>query len=667
MTQQSNPQTGRAKTRHPALAAALSSPVLLGVAGLLITLFGELPNALRWPARFLILFCGALGLWKFPGESRWLVNRAAGLLAAARDRAADWIERRAGALGRAERALAAAAIAVALVPFFLMIRDMSWSSLRTDEISSVSRFSSQGPWHVMSNYQRANNHILFNLLNSVTPWPDSMHPVRARFWSFVAMTALVAAAGLWLWRRSPAGAAWMLCAICLNTYHLHLELQARAYGMASLLAFLAAAGFLKCQTEEGQEESKGLALLGAATALGTYAVPFFVVFGGLLLLWLFIERPSASRFLAGFWALCAIALLHLPVLSQILEVAASYDEDYEAGFASASSGWSVLYYLVPGGLPFQTIGHSAVFMTALLFAALLPAVAGSRRARAGMVVAAASVAFVAFCYVLESPPRRVAAFVVAPFALGLVWAGIGVFSSFRALRPWGRLAAPVACAGLAAFGLWRVKVYEFEPTQRWREFGRALTLLYPGGVDVWVDTDLRNNQAYLDERFTVTEGGSFDLARFKAGALVVHDANYSLRTKERDIAQADLTPDAVRLPFDTSGGETVLWLQPQMAFEVAPKLSGDVARYETGFEPAQQSRGAVFLFNGAPSDLSVLVKTADGGWTPLDRRNWFRDGRHLFLRLPAGASGAAVEAKFCPGAEGPARFVLPKRSPGRAP
>ncbi len=658
MTQQRFPTPKRRGLPEIAVIAAFSSPVLLGMAFLLSTHFSSLPNSLRWPARFIIAGCGLLGLWKFPRESRRFFAWLGGVLVAGRTAFSGWVEKRSSRLKRAERILAICACAVALIPFCMMIRDMSWSSLRTDEITSVSIFSSQGPWHVMSNYQRANNHLLFNLLNSVTPYSDSMHPIRARFWSFVAMTALVVVAGRWLWRSSPSSAAWMSCVICLNTYHLHLELQARAYGLSSLLAFLAAAGFVQCAVK-GQR--KGLVLLAVATVLGTYAVPYFVVYGGLLLLWLFLERPRTERFLAGFWTLCAILLLHLPVLNQIFKVAQSYDEDYEAGFASANSAWSVLYYLVPGGLPFHSIGHSAMLMTLLLFTALLPGVGKSRLARAGLIIAATCVAFIAFCYLLESPPRRVAAFVVVPFSFGLALTAVGLFSSSEALRPWARVASPVFCAGLLAFGLWRVTAYEFEPTQRWREFGKALSLVYPSGVDIWVDTDLRNNQAYLDKRFTVTEGGEFDLAHFKAGELVVHDANYSPRTKRRIISQNEVTDEAVRVCFETSGGGTVLWLQAEKKMQSFPSQAGKAARYEVVFEPMHEPRGAILIFKDPLPDVSLFSKTGEGGWRTLSSNNWFKLGRYLFLHVAKDTSAVAVEAAYQIGYKEPVECVLPKQ------
>jgi hypothetical protein len=641
----------------------LSSPALLLAAGLLIYNFSDLPNALRWPARFLILFSAALGLWKFPFESRSFLLVCARMGTDLWSAIASAIEHRSRGLLRVERLLALVAIAVALVPFVLLIRDMSWSSLRTDEITSVDRYSSQGPWYVMSNYQRANNHILFNLLNSITPWAESMHPLRARFWSFVSMIALVASAGLTLWRRTPTGAALMIAAICLNTYHLHLEFQARANGMASLLAFVAAACFIRHSRTGGMASLAGLA---AATVLGTYAVPYFVIFGGGLLLFLFLSRPDVPRFLAGFYAVSAIILLHLPVLGQILAVAEAYDEDYEAGFASASSAWSVVNYLIPGELPLNTLGHSAAFMTLLLLTALHPLIWRSRRARDGMIVAGVAVGFVAFCYLLESPPRRVAAFVVIPFAFGLIVAGSAALS-LPPLRPFGRVAAPLACGALILFSVHRASIYEFEPTQRWREFGKALTLLYPNGVVVWIDTDLRNNRAYLNERFNLAEGGEIDTNRFKSGGLVLHDANYNPRTNKRVIEARELPDGAARVSFAAKGGETVLWFMGAGAGLVDGKQGeGSVRRFEVSFNTAPKAadsdgeRGVILQFKSPPRRLSISYPDPGGTWHPLPRERFFLDGANLFLRMPSGVARIVAEAEL-PGEAGEsATFLLPR-------
>ena len=74
--------------------------------------------------------------------------------------------------------------------------------------------------------------------------------------------------------------------------------------------------------------------------LGTSTLPFYVVFGGSLLLLSFLVRPSRKTFLAGFfeprgdWP-----LLYLPIAAKIFEVFGGYAERYEKTFVSTLRRW----------------------------------------------------------------------------------------------------------------------------------------------------------------------------------------------------------------------------------------------------------------------------------------------------------------------------------------
>jgi hypothetical protein len=98
------------------------------------------------------------------------------------DSAAAWAPPGAGPLEMA----VAGVVVLSLVPFlWLMGRAMATTSLGNDELYTILQFSSRGPWVSWTDYHVPNNHVLFNLLNAVTPDTASLNSLRARFWSFV--------------------------------------------------------------------------------------------------------------------------------------------------------------------------------------------------------------------------------------------------------------------------------------------------------------------------------------------------------------------------------------------------------------------------------------------------------------------------------------------------
>ena len=86
--------------------------------------------------------------------------------------------------------LSSLAALIMLIATFLCawpeIRGMATTSLWNDELYSIAYYSAKGPLFTMTSESYSpNNHIFFNLLNSVTPGHDRFDPVRARFWSWV--------------------------------------------------------------------------------------------------------------------------------------------------------------------------------------------------------------------------------------------------------------------------------------------------------------------------------------------------------------------------------------------------------------------------------------------------------------------------------------------------
>jgi len=168
---------------------------------------------------------------------------------------------------------------------------------QVDEIGSILNYSSRGPWSQRRKYNLAKNHIFFSVVNSVSPGSDSLDPLRARFWSFIAVGLSLVILLVFFWRRgSPLAGAIAFALPALNLEYLLKVFEARGYGfvaLAAVIGLVALSNFLR--TGRG----RGLWILGVSTALGTWTLPFYVVFGGGLMLLLFLIRPSRKVFLAG--------------------------------------------------------------------------------------------------------------------------------------------------------------------------------------------------------------------------------------------------------------------------------------------------------------------------------------------------------------------------------
>jgi hypothetical protein len=103
---------------------------------------------------------------------------------------------------------------------------MAASSLRTDEIVNISRYTSRGLVPSMIDYKRARDHIFFNILTTLLPEADSTLPVRARLISFIsvggAVAVLVVYAGIRGWLLAGLACAGLL-AVNLSTLKVVLE------------------------------------------------------------------------------------------------------------------------------------------------------------------------------------------------------------------------------------------------------------------------------------------------------------------------------------------------------------------------------------------------------------------------------------------------------------
>ena len=244
-------------------------------------------------------------------------------------------------------------IATALVRAWPIWSFAASSSLREDEIMSVVRYTSRGFVPAISTYNLARNHVLYNVVNSLIPGADSTLPIRARLVSFLAvlgaLALLIGYSSTRGWTLPGVACAGLLAA---NFGTMNTVLEARGYGLIFLFAMVGSVAFAQWAKTQSQT---WLNLMAVSCVLGTYTLPFYVVFGGSLLLVSFLISPSRETFLRGLLTLAAIALLYLPIAADIYAVFRGYAERYEKTFVSTFESINGVFYSLQYFIPHELL------------------------------------------------------------------------------------------------------------------------------------------------------------------------------------------------------------------------------------------------------------------------------------------------------------------------
>ncbi len=622
--------------------------VSLTAAGVLLWQFGALPNALKWPARIVIALLLLNGARRFVPAWRSLAENLARAATLAGRAAASAIGRHATAIKRVELATAVVLV-LATAPGILSVASaMSRDSLITDEITSVRRYSGRGPLETMTRYPRANNHVFFNLINSVLPGAGSFDPLRARIVSFAAAAVfLILPLALFWPRRHYAAGALLFAWLGANHDLIAFHLQGRGYGLLALIAFFSAALFMKFRAAQ----LGTVALLGVSAVIGTYTLPFYLLFGGWLLIMLYLERPSVALFLAGVWALMAVVLLYLPLAGDFLKTAGSYTEDYGFSLNNLASLNRAIGQFWPIPPKVSPLAEAALALTAFF---LIAGMAGlhPRTRRRALALGSAVAAFFAFAFFYDTVPERVVAFLVAPTALAFTLMGVDLFGSGR-LRPAGLVAAPLAClAGVLAVLSLPDPSKEL-PDENWQELGQCIQLLFSQETFVWTDRYDNNVAAYLPETYRVEEGGETPVAELTAGRAVVHDSGHNATSRVRTLDPAVFPIGTQRIVFPLKGGQSVLyWLPRRAPFFIAPGT--DLAPvYTLGAEAFEDVHGAALRREDGWNAARITIDNRSlpqhrmailGEWLLLRAPP---SGQSIRIELPEGQ--AATPLEFVPG------------------
>jgi hypothetical protein len=396
-----------------------------------------------------------------------------------------------------ERLLAAVLVAIALWHAALVGGSMASSSLVTDEFGTILSYSARGPRQVMTDYSAPKNHIFFNLLNSILPGRESLHPGRARIVSFAAAFALAAVILVWSWRRSSVAEGAIVIGLWgLSSHLLGLTYEARGYGLLALFAVLSTIATIEYLD---QRRLRWLLLLAACTVLGAYTIPTYLFFGGPLMVLLWLAEPRRPSFIAGVLAGIAIVALYLPVIGDVIRYLADSGELAEVDFAYVQAVFrTIKLYLLP----------SPDWATFCVFIGLVLAPFlgdGNRRTIGLRVTTGAILVFFAICLWIRTTPTRVTSFTVLPLALtgvlAIGWLLRGRFPALVQLAAFG-----LAAAWLAVGGVSQIASFRFTPPEDWTTAAQILDAAFPTRIPIDVQK-AKYLKHFLDRDRTLTSSG----------------------------------------------------------------------------------------------------------------------------------------------------------------
>jgi len=439
------------------------------------------------------------------------------------------------------------------------------SSLREDEIMSIARYTSRGFVPAISTYHIARNHIFYNIVSSLIPGADSTLPLRARLVSFASVISSLVLLIAYAWRRG-----WLLpglaCAglVAVNFFAMDSVLEARGYGLIFLLAMLGCVAFAEWLRTRGQI---WLNVMAVSCVLGTYTLPFYVLFGGSLLLLGFLYRPSRETLLAGFLSLVAIAMLYLPIVSKVYAVFTGYESRYGKIFISPFRSVDGVFLSLQYFFPRELLQIGALNFTLLALVVLLYAVFGRFAGRYDRVsfagVAVSILAFLAFCVYCKIVPIRVASYIAAPLAF-LAVLMTGSILSIRFLAP-VRPYIDVLFTVLAAVMLWKSEVSKpLISRDDWRSLGVLIERAFPKEIRIWMSGDSPSLLQWNLSSRAKPEHEAFDRDSMGNGQLVAVEG-YTAPNDEKQRFRWEDLPEDVR--FVTSP----LALNYHRVFFVPPK------------------------------------------------------------------------------------------------
>jgi hypothetical protein len=434
---------------------------------------------------------------------------------------------------------------------------MSVTSLWTDELYSIVNFSAQGPITTVTDYRVPNNHVLFNLLNALTPGRGSLDPLRARLYSMLAVSALLAlcVARFW-WAGDFLSGALLFQLFAANRDFLDLTLQARGYGLAALLALLMALLTLRSLEGPGRGALLSLAVL---TVLGGWTLPTFALFAVPLMATLTLATRRRDALIAAGVATLGLLGVYAPVWRPLLRHAVAYGGEWGREYASIGAvAVTLKTYLLTEpalGVRFSDVGVFG-FGLAVAGAAVGLRARGDAEAKGARVVLLAVAAFFLLCLGIQTPLIRSTAFVAVPLAVAVVllWRA----GPRRWFGPIPRAAlAVVAAVHVLPLNVSAAGAFTFVPREDWKGLGQAIEDTFPPGMPLVVLGEPRFLRGYLDRRHAIVDRSDPALAR---GEQALVDGIVEPREGQPGLPARPGGGIVFRLPQRRAG--PVLWFSP---------------------------------------------------------------------------------------------------------
>lgn len=556
------------------------------------------------------------------------------------------------------------------------------SSLREDEILNIEQYTSRGFARPATSYSLARNHIFYNILNSIIPGGSSTWSPRARFLSFLSVGAGLCLLVAYAWRRGwLIPGAFFAGLIAGNHMAMKTLLEARGYGMIFCFGVIASVAFAEWARTRNP---RWLVVMAVAVVAGSYTLPYFVVFGGTLLLLAWLAKPSKQTFGVGLLSAIAIMMLYLPLAIDVIQVAAEYGKEYESAstnnFASVESVMRISHFFVPYDL--INLGPAA-FMTVLTlvmaFAAAARCVPAWARLTVG-VVAAGLVGMAAFFLLIGAVPFRTAAFLGGPQAVIAITVTGSVLGAtvFRSIKPLLHVGFAVLAVGILS----QLDAGEpLLPRQNWKAIGIFVERAFPDEMRLWASKNYGKLIEWNLADRRPLESGKMDTAAFLGGQLVTIDAEFNSWGEERRPGWGDfpagfrfvtfplllnyhrvyfmppaptgvisVTAGGVSLPLDVAGfqsadpetvsksgghGDTLLKQdRPPGTQSAMPPTIGLPATIVARVEPSAQVDYCNFLFTHGLENLHVRSSWQDVGGRWHDAKDDFRSGEFFSVRIP---------------------------------
>ena len=510
---------------------------------LLMVIAHRVTGWLKGPLWLAVFF---VGVWTFLALMRE-TRTALDFLIPRMEHAWRWMTERADWSQRAWK-IAGLLCAAVIVAFTIYRAWPIWhfkatSSLRDDEIMSIARYTSRGFVPAISTYSLARNHIFYNVVSSLIPGADSTLPLRARLISFVSV---IGSLGLLVAYAARRG--WLLpglaCAglVAVNFFAMNSLLEARGYGLIFLFTMLNCVAFAEWLRTH---RKIWLNLMAVLCVLGTYTLPFYIVFAGGLLLLAFLYRPSRESFLAGFLSLAAVLMLYLPVFGKVYAVFTGYRDRYEGTFISPFDSIDGVFSAFEYFLPVQI---EALTLVLIALVVLLYVAFGRFAARFDRLtlagVAAAILGFLAFCLYCKTVPVRVVVYVAAPLAF-LTALMTGSLLSIRMLAP-VRPFVDVLFTVFVAVILWKSEVRQpLIPTADWRGLGVLIERAFPKEMSIWISENYRTLLQWSLSSRAKPEGRPLDYDALGNGRLLAVEGFIRPSDEQQRFRWEDL-PQGVR-------------------------------------------------------------------------------------------------------------------------